>query len=162
LRKRDKGKIDEKGRLSIVGRVKEQFKLSSGEYLSPSRIEHMLNLHPLVDMSMVIGEKRKYAACLLFVDHAGLKRLRKELKNDSLTDEELLETEKVKRDMETLLDSVNKRINHWERLVKWKFILEPPTIDNGELTPTLKLRRNNILEKYQDVVDAIYSVEEQI
>lgn len=156
----DKGKIDEKGRLSIVGRVKEQFKLSSGEYLSPSRIEHMLNQHPLVDLSMVIGEKRKYAACLLFVDHAGLKRLRKETGQSEVSDEELLESEKVRREMEVFLDSVNKRINHWEKLVKWKFIMDAPSIENGELTPTLKLRRSNILEKYEDVVEAIYSVEE--
>jgi long-chain acyl-CoA synthetase len=156
----DKGKFDDKGRLSIVGRVKEQFKLSSGEYLAPSRIEHMLNQHPLVDMAMVIGEKKKYAACLLFVDHAGVDRLKKELKKETLSDEELLAQERVKKDMETLLQNVNQRINHWEKLVKYKFILDKPSIEGGELTPTLKLRRNNILNKYEAVVEAIYSGEE--
>lgn len=156
----DKGKFDEKGRLSIVGRVKEQFKLSSGEYLAPSRIEHMLNQHPLVDMAMVIGEKRKYAACLLFVDRAGISRLRKELKKESIPDEELLDLDTVKKDMQALLNNVNQKINRWEKLVKYKFILDTPSIEGGELTPTLKLRRNNILNKYEDVVEAIYAGEE--
>lgn len=156
----DKGKFDSKGRLSIVGRVKEQFKLSSGEYLAPSRIEHMLNQHPLVDMAMVIGEKRKYAACLLFVDHAGISRLRKELQKDSIPDEELLALDKVKKDMDILLETVNQKINRWEKLVKYKFIFDTPSIEGGELTPTLKLRRNNILNKYENVVEAIYAGEE--
>jgi long-chain acyl-CoA synthetase len=158
----DKGRIDSRGRLSIVGRVKEQFKLSSGEYLSPSRIEHMLNQHPLVDISMVIGEKRKYAVCLFFPDFSGFKRLKKELKLEDLTDEELLKVDKVRNELDELLLSVNERINRWERLVKWKFIMDTPSIEKGELTPTLKLKRNAILEKYKDVIDAIYDGEEKL
>lgn len=158
----DKGRFDKEGRLILTGRVKEQFKLSSGEYLSPSRIEHMLNQHPLVDMSMAIGEKRKHAACLLFPDFVALKRYRKELKNEVISDEELLNSPEVQEQMQDLLENVNGRINHWERLVKWKFIMETPSIESGELTPTLKLRRKTILEKYGDLVDAIYDSEEKV
>ncbi len=158
----DKGRFDEQGRLSIVGRVKEQFKLSTGEYLSPSRIEHMLNQHPLVDMSMAIGEKQKYAACLLFPDFIALKRLKKELKKEEISDEELLNSTEVQKQMQELLENVNARINHWERLLKWKFVMETPSIEDGELTPTLKLRRGRILEKHEDVVNSIYESEEKL
>ena len=82
------------------------------------------------------------------------------MKEESIPDEELLALDKVKKDMDTLLDSVNKKINRWEKLVKYKFVFDTPSIEGGELTPTLKLRRNNILNKYEDVVEAIYAGEE--
>lgn len=152
----DKGAIDEEGFVRLIGRVKEQFKLSSGEYLVPSRIEHMLCQNPLIDMAMVIGEKRKYASCLLFPDMGALKRIQKEQKMEDLSDEEFLKSPYVVEEIEKLLEKINKRINSWERVVKHRFILEAPTIEGGEMTPTLQLKRDIILQKFQDVVSNIY------
>ncbi|MFQ5729975.1 MAG: AMP-dependent synthetase/ligase, partial [Waddliaceae bacterium] len=155
----DKGVIDEEGFLKIVGRVKEQFKLSTGEYLSPDHIEHMLCQHPLVDMSMVIGEKRKHASCLLFPDMVSLKREKKKQKVEDLSNEDFLQSPYVRQEMEQLLEKINSKVNSWEKLFKYRFILEVPTIERGELTPTLKLKRRVILEKFKDVIDAIYTEE---
>lgn len=152
----DKGNIDQEGYLRIVGRIKEQFKLSSGEYLAPSRIEHMLCQYPLIDMAIVVGERRKYAACLLFPDFSTLKRMKSDSGQSHLSDEEFLKSEVVRKEIQALLDSVNKRINVWEKLVRWRFILYTPTIEAGELTPTLKLKRDVILEKFNDVIEEMY------
>jgi len=152
----DKGVIDIDGFVTITGRVKEQFKLSSGEYLAPGRIEHMLAQHPLVDMAMVIGEKQKYASCLLFPDKAFLKRLKGDLGMQEISDEEALQSSHVISEMEQMLKKVNNKTNTWEKLVKYRFILDALTPQSGELTPTLKLKRDVILQKYQKVVDTIY------
>jgi long-chain acyl-CoA synthetase len=155
----DKGAVDNEGYVRITGRVKEQFKLSSGEYLSPSRIEHILTQHPLIDMAMVIGEKRKYAAALLFPDLAAVRRFKKEQKMENLTDEKFLKTPFVENEMEGLLKKANQKTNSWERLLKYRLIMTIPTIENGELTPTLKLKRDVIFQKYQDIIESIYTEE---
>lgn len=152
----DKGQIDKDGFLKLTGRVKEQFKLSTGEYIAPSRIEHLLCQHRLVDLAMIVGERRKYATCFLFPERSVLKRLKKEKKQESTPDEDFLESPFVQKEMETLLEHVNKKINSWEKLVKWKFILKTPTIEDGELTPTLKLKRGVILENNEELVEEMY------
>lgn len=155
----DKGVIDSEGFVKLTGRVKEQFKLSSGEYLSPGRIEHMLCQHPLIDQAMAVGEKKKYAACVLFPDFGAMKRIKKEQGAENLSDEEFLKTPYVKSEMENLLKKVNQKINSWEKLVNYRFILAIPTIEAGELTPTLKLKRDVIHQKYHNEIESIYSEE---
>lgn len=155
----DKGVIDKDGFVKLTGRVKEQFKLSSGEYLAPGKIEYMLSQHALVDMAMAIGERQKYASCLLFPDMQAIKRLKKDQGKVDVSDVEFLESPFVKDEMESLLERINERINAWEKLVQYRFIMEIPTIESGELTPTLKLKREVILQKYQDVVENIYGEE---
>ncbi len=153
----DKGKFDENGFLQIVGRVKEQFKLSSGEYVVPGRIEQLIRSnHPLIDMAMVIGEKKKYAACLLFPDMDLLKRLKNEQDMADLTDEDFLNSYYVQKEIANLLENVNKRVNTSEKIIKTKFIPITPTIEGGELTPTLRLKRDVILEKYHGLIEAMY------
>src|SRR5690606_10609394 len=107
--------------------------LSSGEYLSPGRIEHMLCQSQLVDNAMVIGEKQKYASCLLFPNFQALKRIKKEQDMETVSDEEFFSSPYVKNEMNKLLERINEKINSWEKLVKYRFILETPTIENGEL-----------------------------
>lgn len=155
----DKGFVDGEGFVKLTGRVKEQFKLSSGEYLSPGKIEHMLSQHPLVELAMAVGEKKKYAACLLFPDFSAMKRVKKEQKLEELSDEEFLKTPYVKSEMENLLAKVNQKINSWEKLLNYRFILKVPTIEEGELTPTHKLKREIIHQKYHDEIESMYSEE---
>ena len=116
----------------------------------------MLAQHFLIDIAMVVGETKKYAACLLFVDHQGLKRLKKEHKMQDVEDAEFLKSEVVEDEVRKLIDNVNNKVNSWERLVRYHFILDIPSVEGGELTPTLKLRRNTILEKYKANVEEIY------
>ena len=152
----DKGEIDKDGFVKLIGRVKEQFKMSSGEYVSPSRIEHALCQHPLIDLAMVVGEKQKFAACLLFPDLTHLKKVKILQKAEELSDQEFLQSSYVQQEMDNLLKQVNSKLNNWERLQQYRFILEPLSIDKGELTPTTKIKREVVIEKYHDLIESIY------
>ncbi|HEY4831686.1 MAG TPA: long-chain fatty acid--CoA ligase, partial [Waddliaceae bacterium] len=153
----DKGEIDKEGFVKLIGRVKEQFKLSTGEYVSPSRIEHALCQHPLIDLAMVVGEKQKFPACLLFPDFTNLKKLKTLQKAENATDQEFLQSAYVQQEMDTLLKQVNSKLNNWERLQQYRFILEPLSIDKGELTPTMKIKREVVMQKYHDLIEIVYT-----
>lgn len=152
----DKGEIDEEGFLKIVGRIKEQYKLSTGEYVVPGRIEESICRSPLVEMAMVIGEGKKHVSCLLFPDYDVMRQWKKMHNLMNLSDEEFLESPVAKEEIQRLIEQVNSKINNWEHIFQYRFILEKPTVDGGELTPTLQLRRRVVLDKYQDLVDSIY------
>ncbi|NGX58761.1 MAG: hypothetical protein K940chlam3_01669, partial [Chlamydiae bacterium] len=84
----------------------------------------------------------------------------KQLHNqEHLSDDEFLKTDFVIGEMETLLHEVNANINQWEQIHDYRFILEPPSIERGEMTPTMKLRRKHIVKRYQNLIKDIYSRE---
>lgn len=155
----DRGTIDEDGFLTLVGRIKEQYKLSSGEYVSPSPIEQTLCQHPLIDMALVIGEGQRFASCLLFPDYVVLRRWKEKRKAHHLSDEEFLESDFMQNEMEQLLAQVNINVNRWERVYQYRFISAVPTLEGGELTPTMKLKRQVILEKHKMTISDIYGEE---
>lgn len=152
----DLGEIDSEGFITITGRVKELFKTSCGEYVAPRPIEQALSATSLVDMAMVIGENRKFVSCLLFPDLARLNALKKDHGDASLSEAEFLESSYMKRRMNSLLKTVNAHLEHWEQVREYRFILEPPSVQTGVLTPTMKLKRHVVLEKYKDVIESLY------
>lgn len=152
----DQGEMDSDGYLKITGRIKEHFKLATGEWLVPGRIEFALSQSPLIDTAVVIGERRQFAACLLFPNFTEIRKMKAMLNLADMTDDEFLESDLVKSEIKTLIENVNYQINYWERIKQYRFIKEPLKIENGEITPTLKVRRAIVLEKYQDLIDEIY------
>lgn len=152
----DQGSIDEDGYVKITGRVKQQFKLSTGEYLSPLRIERILCQSPLIESAVVVGEKKKYAAALLFADPIVSEKMRKEHNLTHLSSKEFVESAPVQKELREAVDLVNARVNQWEQVVKYRLILQPLTVEGGELTPTLKIRRKVVLEKYAALIEEMY------
>jgi len=155
----DKGSIDENGYLTIEGRLDETFKTAQGKYVVPVPIEQQICQAPLIDMSMVIGEGQPFASVLLFPDFAVLNSLKVLHHQEHLSDELFLKSKFVMGEMETLLNEVNSNLDHWEQVHNYRFILESPSIERGEMTPTMKLRRKKLIEKYQHVISEIYSRE---
>lgn len=156
LRTGDKGTKDKDGFVSIQGRLKEMYKTSTGEWIAPVPIEQELCKAPLIDMAMVIGDGKKFASCLLFPDFEVLKALKRHHNQESLSDEEFLNSRFIKHEMDHLLNNLNKHLNHWEELHGYRFIANPPTIGGGELTPTMKIRREVIIKKYRDLIESMY------
>lgn len=160
LRTGDKGIINENGYLIIQGRLKELYKTSTGEYIAPVPIEQELCKTPLIDMAMVIGEGHKYAACLLFPDYEVVRALKKSYKMEHMSDDEFLNSVRVKREIKRHIETVNKHLNHWEEMRAFRIIPVTPSIEGGELTPTMKIRRDVLLKKYRPLIDSIYVEED--
>lgn len=158
----DKGLVDEDGFVFIKGRLKEMYKTSTGEYIAPVPIEQELCKVPLIDMALVIGQGRKFASVLLIPDKDVLHSLKKIHNQEILGDEEFLEGEFVQGEMRTLISSINKHLNKWEQIHAFRFILEPLTVESGELTPSMKLRRDFVAKKYENLIDQMYLEEVKI
>jgi long-chain acyl-CoA synthetase len=134
----DRGEIDAQGRLRITGRVKELFKTSKGKYVAPAPIENKLNNHPKVEVVCVTGsgEPQPFALFMLSLD--AVKELSKgELDKETLTNE-----------IKDLLKSVNATLEDHERLDYVVVVKDQWTMENGFLTPTMKIKRNIIEDRY--------------
>ena len=152
----DLGKIDEQGFLRIVGRKKEMFKTSNGKYVCPIPIEQELVQLDLIDMALVVAEGRKFVSCLLFPDFANLAKLKSDYGLDSFDDRTFLSHEKVQTEVQEHIHSLNRRLNHWEQIRKFQFVDRPATIEDGDLTPKMNLRRHTVEEKYVGLINSFY------
>jgi long-chain acyl-CoA synthetase len=152
----DRGSIDKEGFLTILGRIKELYKTSTGEYVAPVPIEQALASYPLIDMSMVIAEGRKFTSCLLFPNHEVLQRMKNQQQAGQLSDEAFLQSRMIKGEIDKLIRETNKHLNHWEKIHAYRFVLEPLSIQSGELTPSMKIRREVVAKKYSRLIDQMY------
>ncbi|MBK6593045.1 MAG: AMP-binding protein [Burkholderiales bacterium] len=142
----DRGERRADGLLKITGRVKELFKTSKGEYVAPAPIENSLNAHPLVEMSMVsgLGQPAAYAMVMLAED------VRPKQKDPAFRKE-------VEAQLTQLLKDVNAELVNHEKLQMIVIAQQPWTIENGFLTPTMKIKRSRIEGEVNAKVDAWYS-----
>ena len=129
----DIGEITKEGNLKITDRKKEIIVNSGGDNISPSKIENLLCLDDKIKQSFVYGDKKTYLVALIVSD-----------------------SEKNKKEIELYMDDLNKNLSLVERVKKIKLINEEFTIENGMLTPTLKLKRKKILEKYKEDLEKLY------
>ena len=129
----DIGEITKDGNLKITDRKKEIIVNLGGDNISPSKIENLLCLNEKIDQSFVYGDKKTYLVALI-----------------------VTKSEKNQKEIEIYLEKLNKSLSLIEKVKKFKLIKEEFTIENGMLTPTLKLKRKNILEKYKDDLEKLY------
>jgi long-subunit acyl-CoA synthetase (AMP-forming) len=142
----DKGERGPNGMLKLTGRVKELFKTTKGEYVAPAPIENKLNIHPMVELSLVsgMGQPAAYAMVVLAED------LRPKVGDPAVRS-------KVQAELARLLQDVNRELAPHERLKMIVVANEPWSIENGFLTPTMKIRRNRIEAAVTHAVDSWYS-----
>lgn len=152
----DCGELDDDGFLTVTGRIKDILKTSGGKIVTPVPIEQQLCRHPLIDMVMVVAEGKKYTSALLFPDFDLVIDQKKKQKMTHLSHEAFLASDAVQQDIQAHIDRVNQNLNKWEQIQKFRFVSHPISILGGELTPTLKIRRQAIAKKYQDLIEAMY------
>lgn len=155
----DKGLLDEDGYLKFLGRIKEFMKSSTGEYIAPVPIEQMLERIPFVDLSMVIGDNRKFVSAFLFPNFEMLKNIKASLNQSHVSDDDFLKGEYIQQEMEKAIRLINSRLNHSEQIRAFTFAPSSPSIQTGELTPSMKIRREVVLNKYKDLIDNMYPEE---
>jgi long-chain acyl-CoA synthetase len=151
----DIGKIED-GYLSITDRKKELIKTSGGKYIAPQPIEGKLKADGLVGQAAVIGDTRKFAAVLISPDFNSLQRWAAANGVSTKDHAELAKDAKVQKLYEGIVKKVNEGLEHHETIKKVGVVGEEWTIEAGELTPSMKLKRRVILEKYKDKIDAMY------
>ena len=149
----DIGKIDDDGFLYITDRKKEMFKTSGGKYIAPAALESELKQSRFIEQVMVIGEGQKMPAALIQVNFEFVNEWakRKGHKIDDVSTNKRL----IKRIQEEV-DHYNQKFGKWEQIKKFEITPDEWTIDDGLLTPTLKMKRKNIRSKYKALYDKIY------
>jgi long-chain acyl-CoA synthetase len=151
----DIGKFED-GFLSITDRKKELIKTSGGKYIAPQPIEGKLKADGLVGNAAVLGDTQKFAAVLISPEFPALLRWATENGIKTTEHAELVKDPKVQKLYESIVKKVNTTLEHHETLKKVGVVAEEWTVDNGELTPSMKLKRRVILEKYKDKIKELY------
>jgi len=152
----DIGEFDADGFLKITDRKKEMFKTSGGKYVAPALIENEFKQSRFIDQIMVIGEGEKMPAALIQVNYPFVKEWAKRHKINLNTTQDIISNPKLHERIQAEIDAANKNFGHWEQIKKFEITPDIWTIDAGHLTPTLKLKRKVIKEKYANLIEKIY------
>jgi len=153
----DIGDIDKNGFLRITDRKKEMFKTSGGKYVAPQMLENAFKQSRFIEQIMVIGEGEKMPAAFIqpnfdfLKDWAKIKGI-----NIGTTNEEIVSNPEVISRFAEEIEGLNKGFGNWEQVKKFELTPDVWSIDDGHLTPTMKLKRKIIIAKYQHLYDKIY------
>ncbi|MCX7808632.1 MAG: AMP-binding protein, partial [Deltaproteobacteria bacterium] len=148
----DRGERTPEGLLKITGRVKELFKTAKGKYVAPVPIENMLNEHPLVELSCVTGVGQPGPFAYLLLGEEPRKRL----------NQGTLSRSEVEKELEGLLERVNAQLPSYEQLEFLVIASEPWTIENGLLTPTMKIKRANIEARIEKRIPGWFEAKKKV
>src|SRR5690606_11387212 len=158
----DIGEVDAEGFLRITDRKKEMFKTSGGKYIAPQIIENEMKQSRFIEHIMVIGEGEKLPAAFIQPNFDFLKEWAARKRIDiGKTNEEIATNPDVIARYQEEIAAYNKKFGHWEQIKKFELTPDIWSIESGHLTPTLKLKRKIIKEKYRDLYDKIYRHESE-
>jgi long-chain acyl-CoA synthetase len=157
----DIGSLDADGFLTITDRKKELWKTSGGKYIAPAPIEQLIKSSRFVSQVVVIGNGRRFPAALIVPDWEQLESYAK-LKGLPLTTrQDFCRHPRIIDLFERQIDARTQSLAHFEKIKRFALIPNELTMEGGELTPTLKVKRRVIDEKYQDVIDRIYNLADE-
>jgi long-chain acyl-CoA synthetase len=152
----DIGEFDEDGHLRITDRKKDIIVNSGGDNIAPQRVEGMLNTRPEIAQSMVIGDKRPHLVALIVPDETYAKSWAAENGHPDASLDDLIGDENFRKEISAAIDETNKSLSVIERVRRFTLTAEPFTIDNAMMTPTLKIRRHVIRERYDGALNGLY------
>ena len=152
----DIGHIEDEKFLVVTDRKKEIFKLSNGKFIAPQIIENIFKESLLIDQIMVVGEHEKFASALISPNFKYFDDLKASKKVSFSNNEELIQLPEVKSIFTTEVEKLNKRLSPPERINRFRLVHDEWSPATGELSPTLKLRRRFIQDKYRDILEQVY------
>lgn len=153
----DIGNIDGDGYLSVTDRKKDLIKTSGGKFIAPQPIESSLKLNPLVSSAAILGDKRKFAVAMISPNFATLEDWARSHQIAFSTRLELIGRPEVTKLYEGIVEKINETLARFEKLKRVLLIAEEFTVENGALTPTMKLRRRVIEERYRRQIEELYA-----
>ncbi len=140
----DLASMDEEGYITITGRKKDLSKTSTGEYISVNYIEQLLTASGWFDHVLIIGNERPFVVALLVLDEARLEEY-----HDS-------KSKALQKEIKALISKINKKLNYWEKIRDFHLISEVLTIEDGYLTPSMKLARGNVQKRFEKEIEVMY------
>jgi long-chain acyl-CoA synthetase len=154
----DQGKLDDDGFLTITGRIKELFKLSNGKYVAPPAVEaKFATLCPYASQFMVFGEGKNFAVALVTLDADSIGGWAKDRGLSGTPYEELTKHDAVHDMIDEHIKKLNASLNRWETIKKWAVLNEDLSVEGGQLTPSLKVKRGVVAEQNKETLDGFYS-----
>jgi len=153
----DIGKIDEDGFLWITDRKKEIIVTSGGKNVAPQPIENILKTNPFINQVMLVGDKRNFVAALIVPDYDQIKVWGQEHELSSLSNHQLASHKLVKKKIESEVEKMTHDLPRYEQVKRIVLIEDEWLPETGELTPTMKLKRRVIIDKYRDRIESIYA-----
>jgi long-chain acyl-CoA synthetase len=158
LRTGDKGSLDEDGFLTITGRIKDLFKTSGGKYIAPSAIESKFKaICPYVSQFMVFGNDRNFVVALVTLDPDAIEGWAAENGLAGKSYSEVVTSDKAQEMVAGYIEELNGRLNRWETIKKWEILDHDLTIESGELTPSMKVKRNVVEDNNKERIASFYS-----
>ncbi|RMD85993.1 MAG: long-chain fatty acid--CoA ligase [Candidatus Dadabacteria bacterium] len=153
----DIGEIDADGFLRITDRKKELIKTAGGKYVAPQKIENMLKARPLVSQAVVIGDRRKYCVALLTLDEEATRAWARARGIEAADTEALSRHPEVIAELERQVAAVNAELASYESIKYFRVLPKDFSVESGELTPSLKVKRKVVAERYADVIASMYA-----
>jgi long-chain acyl-CoA synthetase len=158
LRTGDIGELDEDGFLRITDRKKDLFKTSGGKYIAPTAVESQFSaICPYSSQFLVVGSERNYCVALITLDPDAMAVWAEENGMAGSSYAEVVGSQQVKDMVGGYVEELNARLNRWETIKKWILLDHDLTVESGELTPSLKVKRKVVEGNYQDQIDALYA-----
>lgn len=154
----DVGRFEDGKYLRITDRVKQLFKTSGGKYVAPQVIENKMKESSLIEQIMIVGENQKFVGALIVPAWENLKDWCKQNNVEFSDPEDMVNDQRVIKEYQRVIEEYNPNFSHIEQVKRFKLMPKEWSIDSGELTPTMKVKRKVIIEKYQDVINDIYNV----
>lgn len=153
----DIGEIDEEGYLKIVGRKKNIIITAGGKNIAPQKIENKLKTSPYINDAVVIGDKRKFISALIVLDEDNVMKFAQDHKLQFSTYSDLSEDDEIDELIQSEIDTINKKLARVENVRKFTILPKRLYQEDGEVTPTMKVKRNKMSEMYKEEIENMYS-----
>ena len=153
----DTGMFTEHGLLKITGRLKSIFKTSMGKYINPFLLEEKMVQSNFIDSIMVVGENQKFCAALIALDFLFLKNWAKLHGIEYTTNAEMIKHPRVRSRIGEEIKKYNAQFGDTEKIKKFELVADEWTVANGLLTPTLKIKREKVAERYKAEIDSLFA-----
>jgi long-chain acyl-CoA synthetase len=158
----DIAEIDADGYVFITGRKKELIVSSNGKKIYPARIESLFKIEPLINQVLLIGDRQPYVTAIITINPAAAETLDGMEAHKGTTPDVLTSAEPVVTEVDKAVKRVNKHLAPFEQIKRFRIIDRDFSIERGELTPTMKIRRKQVLDNYRQVVNELYLGKEEM
>jgi len=157
----DLGFIDAEGYIYITGRKKELIVSSTGKKIHPSRVESLFKMEPLISQVLLIGDRLPYLTALFTINTGVAATLKGMNGSDGRSPAEICGAPPVEKEMRRIVNQVNRHLAPFEQVRRFRILPRDFSIEQGELTATMKVRRTKAIENFKDDIDALYAGREQ-